>query len=470
MEIPACPGCRERDARIAELERRVAELEALVRDLMARLGLNSTNSSLPPSANPLDAPKPVRKQPTGRKPGGQPGHPPHLKQMLPPERVKETIVFRPTHCRKCQTPLSVEPMPNDPPPTRHQVAELPELQAEIIEYQGQACICPDCGEVTREAIPADIRAHSCGPRLTAVLAYLTGRHHLPKRGAEEISADVFAVPLALGTISAMEQEVSTALQSAHAEALAAVQEAPVKNVDETSWKQAGVKCWLWAASTTTMAAFVIHGKRSTLGLATLLGTRMRGILCSDRWSVYDCWPVLRRQVCWAHLKRDFQKCVDRGGPAVAIGQEGLKAVARIFKAWHLFRGGGLSRTALQKRLSPVARHLRQVLDAGCACADTKAANFCANLVALEPALWQFVVNEAVEPTNNHAERVLRQGVLWRKISFGCHSAAGCRFVERMLSVVQTLRLQQRNVLHLMIETVHNHRKNLPVPSLLPAEG
>jgi transposase len=469
MEVPACPGCRERDARIAELARRVAELEALVRDLLARLGNNSSNSSVPPSANPLDAPKPVQKKATGRKPGAQPGHPPHLKQLLPTERVKEIIPFIPTRCAQCQAPLPADGKADDPPPTRHQVAELPSLLAEITEYQGHARTCPCCGEVTRASIPEDIRAHGCGPRLTATLAYLTGKHHLPKRAAEEISADVFGAPIGLGTISALEQEVSAALEPAHVEALAAVQEALVKNVDETSWKEAGKKRWLWVATTATVAAFVIHGKRSLAGLATLLGT-IRGILCSDRWSVYDCWPVLQRQVCWAHLKRDFQKCVDRGGPAAAVGREGLHIVAALFEAWHLFRGGGLSRALLQKRLSPVARRLRQVLDAGCDCADSKAANFCANLIALEPALWRFVVTEGVEPTNNHAERVLRRGVLWRKSSFGCHSAAGCRFVERMLTVTQTLRLQNRNALHFLIEAVHNHRVSLPIPSLLVVEG
>jgi transposase len=470
MEVPVCPGCRERDARIAELERRVAELEALVRDLLSRLGNNSSNSSVPPSANPLDAPKPVAKQRTGRKPGAQPGHPPHLKQLLPSDRVKKTIALLPPQCAKCQTPLPAEPGPHDPAPLRFQVAELPELQVDITEYQGHARACPCCGEITRASIPADIRAHSCGPRLTATLAYLVGRHHLPKRAVEEIAEDVFAVPLGLGTVSALEQEVSAALEPVHVQALEAVQEAPVKNVDETSWKQAGGKCWLWVAATASVAAFIIHAKRNACGLATVLNNTIHGILCSDRWSVYDLWPTLQRQICWAHLRRDFQKCVDRGGPGACIGRGGLQIVKRIFRAWYLYRGGGLSHQGMQKRLDPVARDLRKLLDAGRRCADTKTANFCTNLVLLEPALWQFAVTEGVEPTNNHAERVLRRGVLWRKISFGCHSVAGCRFVERILTVVQTLRLQRRNVLHFLIEAVHNHRAGSSLPSLLPSKG
>src|SRR5271169_6096112 len=118
MGVPLCPGCRERDARIAALEQRVAELEALVRDLMARLGTNSTNSSVPPSANPLGAPKPVQKKKSKRKPGGQPGHPPRLKALLPPERVHQTVRFVPSHCGRCQAALPQEPSPQDPAPTR----------------------------------------------------------------------------------------------------------------------------------------------------------------------------------------------------------------------------------------------------------------------------------------------------------------------------------------------------------------
>jgi transposase len=464
-----CPGCREREARITALQERVHALEAEVRDLRARLGQNARNSSVPPSANPAGAPKPVVKQPTGRKPGAQPGHPAHLRRRrLPPERLHRVIHIVPRHCERCQAPLPAQASPHDPEPSWHQVAELPELAAQVTEYQGHFRTCPGCGTVSHAPIPAEVRAHSTGPRLAATLAYLAGCHHVSKRGLEEVVETVFEVPLALGTVSHLEQQMSDALAPAHAEAVAAVREAPVKHVDETGWKQAGQRCWLWVAATATVAAFLIHGRRNLTALKALVGESLYGILCSDRWSVYNAWPALRRQVCWAHLKRDFRKCRERGGEGERIGKAGLKAVRRVFEEWHLFRGGGIDRATLIERLDPVAARLHRVLEGGCACADTKVATFCANVLGIVPALWRFVVTEGIEPTNNHAERLLRRGVLWRKNAFGCHSAAGCRFVERILTVVQTVRLQERSVLGYLYEAIVAHRAGSPAPKLLSA--
>src|SRR5271163_3660691 len=176
MEVPICQGCRERDARIAELEQRVAELETLVRDLLSRLGANSTNSSVPPSANPLGARKPVVKKKSKRQRGGQPGHSPYLKQLLPPERVHKVQTFVPRYCEHCHSPLPARPAAVDPAPTRFQTIELPPVVAVVTEYQGHARTCAECGAVTRAAIPRDILAHSVGPRLTATLSYFAGCH------------------------------------------------------------------------------------------------------------------------------------------------------------------------------------------------------------------------------------------------------------------------------------------------------
>jgi transposase len=202
------------------------------------------------------------------------------------------------------------------------------------------------------------------------------------------------------------------------------------------------------------------------GLAALLGRKIRGVVCSDRWSAYGPLRLGLRQLCWAHLKRDFQKLVDRGGVAKRFGELGLAAVGIVFHEWHLFRGGG-SRAALRRELGAIRPLVRNWLQDGARCADAKAAALCGNLLAVEPALWTFLSKDGVEPTNNHIERLLRPGVLWRKNAFGCHSEAGCRFVERLLTVVQTLRLQKRPVLDFLYRAVVAHRSGQPTPKLLP---
>jgi len=462
-----CPGCVERDERIAALERRVAELEALVRDLTARLGTNASNSSTPPSANPPQAPEPVVKTPTGKKPGAQPGHPPHLKRRLPHPRVTRTIDFVPHSCDRCHEPLPPHAGPGDPAPTWHQVAELPAVAAGVTEYQGRYRTCPCRGALNHAVIPADLRAHSVGPRLAATLAYLAGCHAVSKRGLEEIAEAVFEVPVALGTVSHLEEQMSAALAAPHAAALEAVRRAEAKHVDEAGRKQAGQRRWLWLAATATVAAFLVHVGRGFAALKARLGRGVIGILCSDRWSVYDKWPLYRRQVCRARLRRDSQKLVDRGGPAAPLGRSLLALAQRIFEAWHLFRGGGCSRKGLQDRPGPDAKTFERVLKRGRRCADAKAAAFCGSVLALLPAVWRFVLVDGVEPTNNHAERLLRRGVLWRKNAFGCHSARGRRFVERIPTAVQTLRLQGRPVLRYLSEALLAHRNGSQAPSLLP---
>jgi len=457
MEQLQCPGCRERDARIAELEARVSELEGLFHDLTKR-------PTPPRPSEPM--PKAPGKTPSGKKRGGQPGHPPHLKTLLPAERVQHTRKLIPHECEHCQHTLPKEAGPHDPPPLRHQIAELPALAAEITEYQGHARTCPACGEVTRAPIPETIRAHSVGPRLTAALSYFAGCHGVSKRGIEEICEAMFQAPIALGTIANLEQEMSNALASAHQQAVEAVRRAPVKHVDETGWKQAGKKRWLWTAATQTVVAFVIDVFRNITALRKLIGPTLSGILCSDRWRAYDHVELLQRQVCWAHLKRNWEKLQERGGKARIIAERCLGVQKRVFDLWHLFRGGGSSRTELDDRIAPLMLELLDVLHMGLRCRDGKTKRFCARLLKVYPALWTFVVVEGVEPTNNHAERVQRRAVLWRRRSFGCQSASGCRFAERILTVVQTLRLQGRSVLSYLQEAIAAHRSARQSPELV----
>jgi transposase len=453
---------------VEELQSQVKELKSKIRDLEARLNTHSGNSSLPPSANPPGAPKFPPKPPTGRKPGGQPGHKGHARVRLAAERVDHVIQYVPGACEQCRAPLPREAGVNDPQPTWHQVAELPAVAAIVTEHQGHARWCAGCGHVTQGKIPNEVRAHAFGPKLAAAVIFLSSRCHGSKRVVMETVQTLFGVPIALGSISNLEAEAACALAPAHAQAEQAVREAPVKNADETGWSKGGKLCWLWMAATSFVACFKISAGRGKANFKELLGENIDGVVGSDRWHAYNFLDLANRQICWAHLKRDFQKWLDRGGEGISVGQGGLDAVKRIFELWRDFRQGKMDRPTLRAAIEPVCQELQRALETGQGCCDKKVRRFCQNILTVYPSLWTFARIDGVEPTNNHAERTLRPAVIWRKISFGNHSDGGCRFAERILTVIQTLRLQNRNVMNYLEQAFVACRAGQAIPSLLPA--
>jgi transposase len=446
-------------ARNAELEARILVLEAQVRDLLDKLKSPSPRVVTPQPPAPA-------KKPTGRKPGGQPGHPPLMKTLVPSERVNEVVRYVPKRCVKCDEPLPTKKGTNDPEPKRHQVAELPPVMVQITEHQAHGRTCPCCGEVTWATIPAEVRAHSVGAKFTGLMGLLVGVHGVSKRGVEEFVEQAFDVPISLGTVSNRERELSEALAPAHAEARQAIASADVKHADETGWKEAGKKRWLWVAAIPSVVYFVIHPCRNLSALKRLVGEKFHGILCSDRWCVYDEWPSGMRQLCWAHLKRNWEKQVERGGAAKRVGEAWLEVQSQVFELWHRFKAQQCTRHELGDQMAPLILAMMGILESGRRSRDGKLVRFCARLAEVHADAWTFVVEEDVEPTNNHAERVLRRAVLWRRRSFGCHSAKGCVFVERILTVVQTLRQQKRSVLAFLSETIQAHRAGSTTPRLV----
>jgi transposase len=174
-------------------------------------------------------------------------------------------------------------------------------------------------------------------------------------------------------------------------------------------------------------------------------------------------------VCWAHLKRNFEKLLDGGTQAKTTGKACLAIKDRVFEIWHLYRGGTMAWADMDAQMATAMRELMAVLDRGARSRDGKLSRFCQGVLDVYPALWTFVVVDGVEPTNNHAERVQRLAVLWRKNCFGCHSDSGCRFAERILTVVQTLRLQHRPVLAYLTATLTAHRTGDRAPTLLTVQ-
>jgi transposase len=300
------------------------------------------------------------------------------------------------------------------------------------------------------------------------VAVLSGGYRLSRRQVADACGTLLDVPLSVGSVDRLCHDTATALAAPVAAVQALLPEAHVVNADETRWPQAGQTHWLWVVVTGLVTVFTIATSRSSRVIKDLLGEDYTGVLGSDRYAGYAWLNDAFRQVCWAHLKRDFQGLVDRGGAAKEVGVAALVLVHKLFTVWHQYRTGVLDRPALQGTMQPVQDAFDVLLDEGMRCVDTSAATLCRSLDRLWPALWTFVDADGVEPTNNAAERAIRPAVLWRKGSYGTQSDRGARFVERMLTVTATCRQQGHSVLDYLTTVCTAAQLGQPVPSLLPA--
>jgi transposase len=467
-ELPPIRTLEEALASVRALWEEVVRLRARVQELEARLGQNSTNSSRPPSADPPDAPARPPQPPTGRPRGAQPGHPAHQRTLVPVEQVEQVIDHWPTTCQHCATALAVAPVHPLDAPLRHQVTELPPVRATITEHRLHAVCCPACGETTRAVLPATVPGGAFGPRLQATVAVLSGRYRLSRRAVAEVCTDVLGAPLCVGSVDGLCQATAQALAAPVAELQAAAQEAAAVHADETSWREAGQRRWLWVVVAPLLTVFAVASSRGSGVIKGLLGESFGGYLITDRWSAYTWLPPERRQVCWAHLKRDLQALVDAGGAARDIGEAGLDVLARLFDAWYSGRDEPAPRPRLAAQVAPLQAEFRALLERGQRSGHYKAIGLSDSLLKLWPALWTFLSIAGVEPTNNRAEQAIRPAVLWRKNSFGTQSAAGNTFVARLLSVAATCQQQHRSLLAYLTEVCTAAQHGQPSPSLLPS--
>jgi transposase len=450
------------------LQAQVDSLQKEVLKLREQLGHNSQNSSQPPSSDGPRAPVRPKRTPSGRKAGGQKGHAGYGRKLLSPERVARMVKLKPARCAGCGALLLGE----DAEPVRHQVMEVPRIEAEVTEYQQHTLTCLACGEQTTAEWPTDMPTGSFGARTRAIVGYLTGRMGASQRDAEEMLETLFHTEMSLGSISDQQAEVSAALAEPVKAAINYTQQQPAKNVDETSWREGTRRTWLWISATPLVTVFMLLATRGAQGAKQLLGVIaatdfVRGMVGSDRWSGYNWLDPQQRQLCWAHLKRDFQALVERGGESMRIGHAVLGQVELMFGLWHRVRDGTLSQPDFQVAMQPIQTRVGILLREGTtlSCAETQ--RTCANILKLEVALWTFVRVAGVEPTNNAAERPLRRAVLWRRRSFGTQSEDGSRFVERVLTAVTTLRQQKRDVLDYLTDACVAAICRGKAPSLLP---
>jgi transposase len=446
----------------AELKKalvRIAELEEL-------LNKNSRNSSKPPSS---DSPETKRapKKPSGKNPGGQPGHEKHERVYLSPDNIFDV---KPEACSCCGKKLHGV----DSTPERHQVVELPKIKPEVTDFMLHSLTCEQCGTITFAGLPPGTPSRGFGPRLTSFVSLCSGKYRLSKRMTQALIGDVVSVPISLGTISNLEQEMSDALTAPFDEAAAHITEQSVVNMDESGWYEGrkngrARRAWLWVATTSLVTVFNIALSRGSAVAQQILGNGFKGLLGTDRFSAYTWVDSKQRQLCWSHLERDFESFVARNDAGSAIGEKLLQETRRMFKRWHWYRTKEVTITGFRILMHSVREQIISLLNEAVVCSSPKTARVAKRILKLENALFTFVdTDEGIEPTNNVSERKIRHGVMWRKTSFGTQSSDGSRFVERILTVDATLRQQNRDVLEFLSEAFQASLNNTLAPSLLPA--
>ena len=439
---------------IEEQTRRIDALEE-------KLRTNSRNSSLPPS---IDSHRPpAKKPPTGRKRGAQPGHPGKARALLPPEAVTHVHDCPPGPCPACGGAVRIAGLH-----TRHQVIDLPKLVPDVTEYRLFTGTCQACGCDCEADLPSGVSARITGPRLLAAIGTLTGSYHLSKRQVQGMLADLFGIELSVGAISEGEAEIGEALEGIVADAHAHVQQASVVHADETGHKQCGARRWLWLVMAGAVAVFLAAATRSAQAARSALGEHFAGILVSDRYAAYAWVDQERRQLCWAHLLRDFAKMAERSGEPGRIGDELIAYGERMFRFWKRVRDGTLSREMFACHMLFLRRRIEALLRQGADGSHAETARTCCNILQWRSALWTFIETPGVEPTNNLAERTLRSFVIWRKISFGTQSDRGSRYVERIMTVVGSCKLQGRNPLDFLTQAIAAHWCKGFMPSLVPS--
>jgi transposase len=461
----------ERDKKLVDAEKQIADLE---RKLALRQQ-NSTTTSKPPSSDGLAGEQRLRgsrRKKNRRKPGGQPGHRGHWRGLAPLSRVDQVIEVFPPKCRHCDSRLSRK-MSTHGGARRHQVTELPPIEAHITEYQCQCVVCPECGKATQAELPREAMGQF-GPQLTALIAYLTVVCRMPRRVVQELLEQVLAIPLSLGSIQNGWEEASEAVAEPCAELERQLPHELVVNSDETGYRTSGEKRWLWALVAANFVFYKIALTRGAEVLVQLLGEVFTGILCSDRCASYLKYHKGEGQFCWAHFKRNILGIQEIGKTTDAerFCRDALALHARLFRLWHRFRDGPgvrygpITREQLIAKSIPLEKKFFALADRYLDSPDKDVANLALALLQHFERFFAFLRYEGVEPTNNVAERALRCAVQWRKISFGSRSAQGEVAVARLLTVTRTCRMQNRAPLDYLVNALRSQRNALPIPSLL----
>lgn len=458
-----------RDAEIAELRKALAQALERIKELERRLGLDSQNSSKPPSSdNPkqrAERPKKKKKK-SKRKRGGQKGHKGHHRKLWPPEKVDHINQCFPSHCSGCGLELTGDDTCGAP--TRHQVFELVPKLIECTEYQLMACQCPGCGHTTRAQLDEAAPRSGWGAGLVALLATLSAVCRDSRRQLDWFISEVLGAPSSVGCVQTHLEEAGRALEPGFHQARRAVEQADFVGLDETGWRLGQLPYWIWVAEAEQAAFFLVREGRTKQVAQELVGKPGGRIFTTDRYGAYNFVPADGRQICHAHLLREFHQMAQRDGPVGRAGEQLEWLCRKLQREWAKVRGGERDRQGfvawVRKKVRPRwERLLKRARLQG------KKAPPVVRWLLEEQQIelaWTFLDHDGLEPTNNGAERALRGPVIQRKLSWGSQSEEGLRLMERLWTTVETCRRRRTNVLAYITEAVACFRSGRPAPILV----
>jgi len=471
------PSYEDLEALVAELIAQNQALIARVEELEREANRTSRNSSNPPSSDPPKTraerrrearEKLKRMSKQQRKAGGQPGHEGKHRALVPEDRIDRHTVHLPEGCSCGHSFDGSEDEVDDP--VVHQQWELPPVCPLVFQYDLVRLRCPCCGKPRLADLPAGASWSAFAPRLEAHIAMLAGVYRLSRRQVRDVIVEMFGVPISTGAVDAVIMRMSQMLKDPWEQLRASIQQAEQVHADETGWRLRGAYQCLWVAASALAACYRIDPTRSQAAAKELLGEEFGGFVISDRYVGYHWLDVLQQQLCWAHWVRSLVALCERPGAPGKLGKRLLKAAREVIDLYHAYREHDHDLTWLREQLAPLREQIQTLLEKGTRGHDQKTANYCAGLLEEQDALWTFcdVEDLHIPMDNNAAERALRHAVILRRVQGGTQSDHGSRWVERILSIRETMRLQDRPVLDYLIQAATAIRHGQPAPSPLAA--
>jgi transposase len=423
------------------LQQQCTALQDKIEQLQEKTNTNSENSSLPPSKSYKKKKKRIAtKKRSKRKQGAQIGHDGKHRALIPTDQVNKIIVCEAQNsCSKCGRELQTLTRHK-----KHQVLDLENNIATVTEYQIQKAKCTKCRKIYTAELPQNISTSAFGANLSAYIALLVCKYHLSKRNVMNCLEDFFGINISVGSVSNIESRISQSLEKPYDECKQCITNAKVIHIDETRHYENNETYWNWVAACEQVTLFYFDKSRGAKVAKTILGENSDCILCSDRYAAYNFKEPDERQICWAHLKRDFTRISQRSGIAGKLGDALLCLLKKMFKRWQRYKQGKLSFESFQKVVEPIRKKIYEKIISGTTISHQRTANTCANFLKVFDGLWTFSMVKGVEPTNNHAEQQLRPYVIYRKLSFGTQSSRGSKYLQRCLTVLATCKKQCKN--------------------------